>query len=385
MLNSLLQYFERIEYTQAQMFKRQKDHLSLDVDVINIIMTSFKTRVLMNKIFVKLNTDILIIMKQCSLAVLIREHIELVHNFIIENNNFKFKGLYIKGGLLELDATFTLDDAYSLHLLAEMMTEVECVEFFYEFPYGDRRVVETLLKKLATFLQRKSVAENNINLKTLVVRHPRLTDFQQSIHDVTSFLKHLELKNVDPREVACFLSRSNTDEYKTKLQSLTFSLVKAETTFDNRRMSPALFKFIDASKIHEISFANSFISTKTVGDMVNAGRNGLFWPKTLETLVLCGVSFFDWSLKDEKRNKELLFNISKLIALIPNVYIGKCNYLCFKNEDMEILRSSIKSLDEENGGRKAALISFSISVGKFGGTECLITQDHIKVCSVCDR
>merc|ERR1719357_267683 len=33
MLNSLLQYFERIESTQAQMFKRQKDQLSLDVDV----------------------------------------------------------------------------------------------------------------------------------------------------------------------------------------------------------------------------------------------------------------------------------------------------------------------------------------------------------------
>ena len=142
--NSLLQYVEKIESANPQFFiNNSKGYVSIDVDAITLIMASSTSNRLMTKIFRKLNAEILIVMKKSSILKHAKDHIELVNSFIMDHSNLKIEGLHIGGGLFEADDSFILD-AYSLHLLVEMLVEVKSVEFTYELPYTPRRhILET--------------------------------------------------------------------------------------------------------------------------------------------------------------------------------------------------------------------------------------------------
>ena len=392
--NSLLQYLEKIEPSNPQFFNNNpKGYISIDIDDIKHFMTSSTSHRLMTKIFLKLKAEILIVMKKSSLLKQAKEHIELVNNFIMDHNNLEIKGLHINGGLFEADDSFTLDDTYSLHLLVEMLVEVNNVEFTYELPYTPKRyIIETVLEKLTMFLRRKSNAESHIKLQTMIVRHGYLTEFHHLLYDVSSILKKFHLVDVHPYQLTHFLRLPVPNEQRDSLESLVFRVNKTENEACNRRMIPTLFKYWGLSRIKEISFANSFVSGITVSDMVNVGKDGMFWPKTLETLVLCGVKFIDFGTHEEmeRKSKELLKNMAKLVALLPNVTIGKCTNLCSNYEDLELLKSSIKSVDKETGNLKAEQIGLVRSGENSDDDDddewvYIMYQNHYdNVCSVCN-
>ena len=252
--------------------------------------------------------------------------------------------------------------------------------------------LETVLKKLALFLRRKSTAESIIKLQTMIVRHCYLPEFHHLLYDVSSILKKFHLVDVYSYQLTRFLRLPVTNEQKDCLQSLTFKVYKPENEARNRRMIPTLFKYWGLSRIREISFAKSIISNVTVSDMVNFGKDGLFWPSTLERLVLCGMEFvcFGTDEEMERKSKELLRNMSKLVALLPNVTIGKCTNLCSNYEDLELLKSSIKSVDKETGNMKAEQIGLVRSGENSDDDDddewvYIMYQNHYdNVCSVCN-